>query len=91
MKHVVAIPLFRADRISEAREAEILSELRFSARADDYEANDYLRLDGWFRDGTILYIGFVVEAEDRHWAYGIACKQVELALEEIDRSVLEAA
>ncbi len=87
MKHVLSIPLFRADKISEAREAEIISELKFASRGDDYGADDYWRVDGPpFRSGSILYLGLVFEAEDWHMAYFLACEQVELALEQVDHS-----
>lgn len=92
MKHTLSIPLFQADKISEAREAEIVSELKFAARDRDYEADDYWRVDGpsW-RNGNIILIPFAFEAENRHMAYALACEQVELALEEVDRGYLEAA
>lgn len=92
MKHTLCIPLFRADKISEAREAEIVSELTFASRAEDYEAEDYWRVDGPpFRIDNILHLALAFEAEDRHAAYALACEQVELALEVVDQDVPQAA
>jgi len=85
MKHCIPIPLFRADKISEAEESEINSELMFSSRSEDYEADDYVCMDGYFRSGTGLFYHFIVEAEDRHEAFEIACGRMMQALEEVDR------
>lgn len=92
MKHTVSVPLFQAYKISDAREAEIVSELKFASRPEDYEASDYWRVDGPpFRNGNILLVGFAFEAEDQHMAYALACHQMELALEEVDRDLPLAA
>lgn len=78
--YVFSIPLFQADLISEAKESEILNEMRFLADSSD----TYINADALFRNGDILHIGCAVDGEDFYAAHAIACEEVARALAAVE-------